>query len=770
MTQRRVSVCWRVMLVVMLSVLAACERQESGTRANEPELSAQATAESALSSSAAASTRSRSAVPARRSYADAIPAGLQLSGPPDFRAAQLAEKVAAGGAQALPALITALSHSGIAVGERGEEELVEAAQPIQGLTFRAWEVNALGDLLARGRQPLQPLSSVADVIASSIDGIDRERVAKLLLEDLRAHAQGAHGPQRFWARFIVELGRRSRFAPHDMLSENDIDAIELDGIQLALISQRLAADVLHKAGAGAQQAAAGDESTAWLLDLLVQRANAQSSPCTFEGPDGEVLDWHAIATGYGFGQLLGYLEGAGMAAAGRLATLTSIGNALFAYAKLIYMHAAFEVEFELEGGQPLVRTQKQNPQSGEVRTLVATVTMNSKDDQWVNCLRPVLNAMGLDFNTEADGAMKGVSVTWSGRAGFDQRMAANGGPDYVVRYVTDDSQRIQSGGGVGPGHAIMDNRTDDQGKARVNVEGVGQSEDLGPDPEPVMKAAMAVAKVVLKPADLYRDLKDATGTASSGLGGLIAMPAELLYRTRWSFGATYLFEVKDWHMRAPAWTGTITYSREETKKTEQVRDSHCCGGKPTRSTSKHEWQRVSNQTWTIDASQQPTYANERAFQTPADYSMHFGGLEISDNHRTGYNSCGRQGGSPTTFTKTHEEKTHNTAFSGTASVNVNVDSRDGAYYIEVAGPEQDMEGDYTWLQVTEFGPGCGGDQRAPVRRTAAKAYEQGHWSPQIRGQLDPSNPNELSGAQAETNERKDGTVISEHVTWELRRR
>jgi hypothetical protein len=505
------------------------------------------------------------------------------------------------------------------------------------------------------------------------------------------------------------------------------------------------------------------------LDLLIPPAHAQSSPCSFEGPDGEVMDWHAIATGYGFGHLLGYLEASGMASAGRLATLTSIGNSLLAYAKLIYMHAAFEVEFELEGGEPLVRTQEENPRSGEVRTLVAIVSMNSKDDQWVNCLRPVLNALGLDFNTEGDGAMKGVSVNWSGMAGFDQRMAANGGPDYVVRYVTDDSQRIQGGGSVGPGHAITDNRTDDQGKARVNIEGVGQSEDLGPDPEPLIKPAVAVVKVTLKPADMYRDIKDAVGTASSGLGGLIAMPAELLYRTRWSFGATYMFDVKDWRMKAPVWIGTITYSREETHKSELVRDSHCCGGKPTRSTTTRESNEVSNQTWELSGSEQPRFADEDSYESLGNYEMHFGGMEVRTGYRNGYNSCGRNGGSPTTFTKTHEEKTNNTTFTGKAFVSVNVDRKDGSYVIELTGPEQEMEGEYTWLQTTEFGPGCGDNQREPIRRTAAKAYRQGSWSPSIQGTLDPKNPNELTGTKMETKEQSKGTMLSEHTTWNLRR-
>ena len=657
--------------------------------------------------------------------------------------------------------------SGIAVRDQAGESVVEPAQPAQGLMFRPWEVNALGEMLLRRQQPLQTLSSFAEVVAASSEGIDTARVAELLLADLREHAQGAQGPKRFWARFVTELGRQSQLAPYDLLTNNDADAIQLNAIQLALITKRLAADVIHKSRS--QNSSPAGEPTAWLLDLLIPPAHAQSSPCAFEGPDGEVLDWHAIATGYGFGHLLGYLEGVGMESAGRLATLTGIGNILLAYAKLIYTHAAFEVEFELDGGQPLVRTQKENPQSGEVRTLVATVSMNSKDDQWVNCLRPVLNAMGLDFNTEGDGPMEGVSVTWSGMAGFDQRMAANGGPDYVVRYVTDDSQRIQSGGSVGPGHAIMDNRTDEQGKARVNVEGVGQSEDLGPDPEPVIKPATAVVKVVLKPADMYRDLKDATGTASSGLGGLIAMPAELLYRTRWSFGAMYTFDVKDWRMKAPVWIGTITYSREETHKSELVRDSHCCGGKPTRSTTSRESNEVSNQTWELTGSEKPIHADENTYESFANYEMHFGGLEIRDGYRNGYNSCGRHGGSPTTFTKTHEEKTNNMTFSGKASVSVSVDRNEGSYFIEVSGPEQEMEGEYTWLHTTEFGPGCAGNQRDPVRRTAAKAYRQGTWFPSIQGTLDPDNLNELSGTKAETKEQSKDTVLSEHTTWKLRR-
>src|SRR5215210_2880256 len=147
----------------------------------------------------------------------------------------------------------------------------------------------------------------------------------------------------------------------------------------------------------------------------------------------------------------------------------------------------FDIQFEMQSAPPLIRTKEMRPGSGETKTIVATVKMDMGKIEWLNCLRIPLNAVGLDFSVDADGPIEGASVAWTASSGFSDVAIYSGGAEQLVRYVASAESRIQNGGAASGGHSIMNQLTDKKGQERLQVEGVGQRENLGRDPRAVMK-------------------------------------------------------------------------------------------------------------------------------------------------------------------------------------------------------------------------------------------------------------------------------------------
>jgi hypothetical protein len=88
-------------------------------------------------------------------------------------------------------------------------------------------------------------------------------------------------------------------------------------------------------------------------------------------------------------------------------------------------------------------------------------------------------------------------------------------------------------------------KTDAQGISRVSVDGAPLKRRLGDCAVRVPRTAKVYVDVALKSADIVTDLLDA-------VGGLVSLPAEMVYRSGLGFGRSLAFTVLDWDDGNPA--------------------------------------------------------------------------------------------------------------------------------------------------------------------------------------------------------------------------
>lgn len=751
-----------LMVIVVFSICAyflpqVYEAAKRSRVASTPRPARTTTSARATTSAGAPAGASASGTPECCTFAPdaALPAPAAVSsGPEEERAILLARQVLVGGAGTLPALVAALQQAGFPIRDATGKIVVQPVGKSQGIAFDAWEVNALAELLANRRQVTVPLDNFAAVLGSALPEFRGAPMADLLLDGVRARARDQAGSLLFWAAFIAELGRQNPVhQPYDLLFDIDPVKTQLDVLQIALLSKRLAADLAvlaHPEKVGKKQAfhlpfPSWPASTVYAAEL----------PCKFQGTEAEILDWVAVVAGINAGQILGYLEEIEVPAAEIASKIVSFANFVSAYAKLTFAMTAFDIKFEMQAGTPLVRTQELRPVTGEKKTIVATLKMDMGKIQWSNCFRQVLNAVGLDFNVENDGPIEGASVSWSGESGFGGQL---------VQFVGNAGSHFQTSGNMTS--PILDARTDKSGKARVDVEGVGQRQDLGGDPKPVMKEATVVAMAVLKPANLYRDFKDAISTALGGPAGLLVMPPELLYRTNLSFGGSYTFPVKDWKPGNDAWTGVIT----DTMVTRQILaksvGSKCCGGRPISSTQSDLKLETVQQRWEINLDSNAKAITSEFAAATASYSVNAGVTSKSMFRRTGWNSC--KSGREATWSKRTVTEEASASLNGKAEVGINIGA-DGRYSIATGGPSEVAQGERKTTGTLEYGPGCG---VTTPSRTSQKtsSYSPPLPAPWIQGKIDPNNDDQISGTKTEVEKDSRVGIVTTHTyTWNLTR-
>jgi len=454
-------------------------------------------------------------------------------GTPDETAAALAKQVLAGGTGSLPALLTAIDKAGFTILHDGV--VVQApGGASQGIAFQAWEVQAMDKLIHD--KLVIPFEEASSLLAGATAETANVPFATLILDGIRTHAKGTDPAMRFWALFIVELGWQGQDAYH-LLSDPNFSNVNLDAVQMAFIFKRLAGDLAAFVNA-ASPTPQGASSTTKSMYLAAAKA---SSPCEFKGHESEIMDWNAVAVTTGFDKLMGVLYNAGLNTAEKIATFTGFTNLALSYVKLIMTKAMFTAELTmLNSSPPLLRT-KSTTTPGEQKTLSLYVHLEEKAE-WINCVRPALNVMGLDLDVPSSGAVEGAEVEWQ---------ITKGGPRVAggVQFGY-----VQFKQGTDPVHG---NFTDSDGKATVSIDGAPQKKPVSDKAQQVITKMAAVrAGLILKPADLYRDVKDAVPFL---FGGLLTLPAELMYRLPWIFDGGYSLPVKDWGEYA---SGAILYSQE----------------------------------------------------------------------------------------------------------------------------------------------------------------------------------------------------------------
>jgi hypothetical protein len=492
--------------------------------------------------------------------------------------------------QSTAALLTALQMSWFSVrGDDGSLAL-ESVKPGQGIVIDAWEVAAIAKLLGDGMHIR--LVDLSNAFAGTVPPLKDAPVSALFLDGLRAAAQGNQPAMRFWADFIVELGRQSA-KPYDLLAPDvDTEKIALDPIQVSLILRRLAADLMLLDGnkSPKTQLAPGWEQyetslrqpasynfeggarpyyrdAVWHPDVasrlrLVQEGGGSNLPCTLKDLEAQILDINAYGAGKAYDKMLEYLAEHGMEGADKFSARTSAINAILAIVKLIAYYACMETDITMSGDPPLVRTQSPF-QPGEKRTLTDSVRENIGKWQALNCTRLALTGANIDISLPNDGPVAGVKTQW---------VLVNGSYDighgdilypFVELAFPDGTPLVQNS--TVPISDASAPKTDEEGHTTIDIEGVKQKERLI-KPLPEMKQAEVRFTVAAKAVTMRQDLIDAVG---NGLGfpvaGAVGLgfggPVEMLLRSNIYFSKALFIPVKDWDSCDGGWGGTINFTR-----------------------------------------------------------------------------------------------------------------------------------------------------------------------------------------------------------------
>jgi len=463
--------------------------------------------------------------------------------------------------EAVSALLAALHMSGIAVADRdlGNQIVRAPAEPAQGIAVQPGEVIAMQRLLAAGHTVLT--RDAAEIIRHSFapdTEVDAAGIEELLLAGVREHANGDHPTLRFWARFIVELGRQNPdgldilAAPgedhRDLLDEGS-HPTTFDAAQLVLINWRFAADLnglAHRLGspdhAGTASvpqspvlfasqspalfapqlpALAAPHAPVLLASILpaprfgalLRAATANTSDCNFSEKQSPMMDVVHNTASTGFGELIDYIveKQAGEAAAEAAELASKALGVLIGFGKAFLQASLTEAKIEfVDGSNELRRLKGVHRDGGETKPVRGTVELNAGGLRYLNCARSALNAIGLDASLPGDGAIKGAKLTWwidkEGQSGIAAAQNA------LVRYAGNQK----------------DVPTDSAGQAVVNLQGMPQKHNIEGRPPEIRKRATIGFSYHLKESDLKQDLIDAF---FSVVGGPSTIPAELFLRT-----------------------------------------------------------------------------------------------------------------------------------------------------------------------------------------------------------------------------------------------
>ena len=661
-------------------------------------------------------------------------------GKPDEVAASLAKTIAAGDDQSMPALLTAILTAGFGIRD-SDGGVTQTVQPGQGLIFDAWEIAAMAKMF--GERRTVELSYLCDAFRA-IPELKQAPLEKIIINGIRKQSSSEQPELRFWARFIVELGKRSA-EPYDLLKAADDKRVRIDAIQNALILRRLMGD-LHAVGQRAKQALKRSDQAN--RETKVAYAHApQQQPCRQSDIESIVNDLEATLSTWGFGELMGWIHEKIGGTAGELfekyGKFINVANIILAYAKFIATYAALETEITIEN-PPLVRIKTRG--SGYPRNLTAKVTMNIGKWQQVNCFRWLLNyGTGMDFSLMNDGPIEGAVVNWHiTEGGFADYYHSGDRSAQLVQFKGTGPRIQDAGTSAGIGSTAVGNltstKTDAEGKANIILEGAYRPKDIPPPHNEVMKKAVVMTTVKIKGGDIKGDAVDILGHL---LGGALTIPAELLYRTDWASTATLEVPVRDWETcESNAWQGTITYKQEFNNTI--VRDTE--SGR-SETTQKEDY--IATITFggeRINAAGVVNVLNANVV-THASYYEHYS--------TRGKRTCNKQGD------RTMDLK-GDTQSSHSAAVQLLGDDR---YRLNYQVPTVSVEGSLTsrwWLE---------GDCRNPFMAksggsTSLMSRGIGVHHLEIEGVIDRNNPRVIKGTKTEKVERNGGTMTIT-VEWDI---
>ena len=481
-----------------------------------------------------------------------LPEPLRLpAGTVDKQAAELATAISKGDSNSTAALYAAILAAGYGVRDR-DGAVLQTAEQGQGLGFEWWEVAAISKLYGEGYGA--GLSHLANSFTRNVAELKSVALASELLEGVRKAAKSNHPALRFWGVFIVELGRHSD-KPYDLLGQVDPASVRLDAIQIAFILSRLSGDLVL---------AGQREGVAEVRFLKARMETASSSwpqqPCGSNDAQGLILDANAALSTSLHGRLSGVQGMNGIRNA----------NIVLSLLKFILSYAMLKTN-AMVLVNPMERTR--NTQPGGWNAVSLNVSIDNKA-QAVNCLRPFINALGLDFNLPNNGPVSDVKVVWAGVLGFGEE-SRDWRDDFLDHFTGDGARPADAVVYFPPQPNVEGSRTqytNNKGIASIAIAGKPQVKDLSREKLfEVSKVAGVRAWLQLKPTKIENLTSGLSTTVdvlgvvnsfasldiASGIAGLIT---EAAYRLNWFPTKTYYFLVKDWEPCTGEWGGTITSS------------------------------------------------------------------------------------------------------------------------------------------------------------------------------------------------------------------
>ena len=467
----------------------------------------------------------------------------------DQQAAALAKAVALRDESSTGALYAAVLAAGYGVRDT-DGSIIQTNTRGQGLIINAWELAATAKLY--GEEYGVMLSHLSEAFVRGVPALKDVPLANVLLDGIRAGANGTQPSARFLSRFIVELGRSSEPA-NDLLGNVDPAKTRLDAIQVALLMSRLAGELLVL-----------EQKTARVNYSHAKTANWQS-PCPTNDTQDVILDYNQVASSTLFGILTERLGGKSEKY-GRMADIANVVATVF---KFILSYALLDVEISMNGN--ILERTKSNTTPGELKTLTAKLKIDPTPWERVNCLRPFFNAAGLEIELAKSGPLADTTVQWSLVLGGDSRGALG----TLIDLVTGDDDRdnlvyLKPKASTNP----MPNGqiADSNGVSNIDVVGAPQKEDLTRRKVfEVYKAAGVTVGVQVKPMKI-KDAQAALSTVGDivdtvisfltkdYVGGGTDVVFETMYRSNWYSAKPFYFIVKDWEPCKGQWIGTITYT------------------------------------------------------------------------------------------------------------------------------------------------------------------------------------------------------------------
>ncbi|HET7112891.1 MAG TPA: hypothetical protein VFI57_04570, partial [Pyrinomonadaceae bacterium] len=466
----------------------------------------------------------------------------------------------------------------------------------------------------------------------------------------------------------------------------------------------------------------------------------------------------------GWDKLLDYVG------ADKYGRFVKIFNILSAYAKFIMTYAMLETEISVND-PPLVRTT--SSVAGGERRLTAIVKMNTGMFEDINCFRTALNiATGLDASLIKDGPLEGVEVNWHLTEGGDELL--HSGTRGIVGFKN-EGPRIQDAGaysgipgkGGTPVQAIPRTKTDREGMASICLQGKPHVPYIGQPRAPVMKRAVVMTTIKMKPGEIKGDAVDLAEQALGGVAALISLPVELLYRSDWASTARMEVYVKDWQECNRGWSGTITV----TARLHETKDNMPNGPSGWNLSHTTEIMKDIEYSFTVTGEEDTSQGFQNGYFADAQMKLDDSTVQVRKQRESGFCDTGSRDtrGNKITVkvqgvsTYTHSEvKTAD----GAARATVYIASRGAAGYNILIEPDKSpIAGKEEWKTVHHF-PEC------PLWERANSHSEEPRLRPfylpriEFLASFDPNNPGIISGSLTEKDGRSNGTVT---YKWDLRR-